>query len=616
MQDLAPTQTGSTGLCVVPSGGGPAPTEMQTPSTPAPATAMGTDEIDSLDQIASIVDHTFHGFLAKTSNGISPMAIGAAFSDWAVHLALSPGKQLWLMGKAARKWARFSAIAAESYTGFPSPLRVEPLPQDERFLAPAWETPPFQLLSQGFLLQQQWWHNATTEIGGVTKRHEQVVAFVVRQILDMYSPSNFVPTNPVVLRRTFETLGANLVAGWANLVEDWVGRRNGERGAGLKAFVPGRTVAVTPGKVVFRNKLMEVIQYEPATSSVRTEPILFVPAWIMKYYILDLSPSNSLVRYLIDQGFTVFMISWHNPGEADRDLGMEDYRREGVMAALDVIGALLPGRKIHAVGYCLGGTLLSIAAASMSRDGDDRLKSLTFFATQVDFTEAGELTLFINESQITFLEELMRRQGFLSGPQMAGAFQLLHTNDLIWSRAVHDYLMGERRPPIDLMAWNADTTRLPYRMHSEYLRHLFLDNDLAEGRFISDGKPVALADIHVPIFAVGTESDHVAPWRSAFKVHLFMNTDITFVLTNGGHNAGVISEPGHKRRHYRVRTRDVDEPHLGPDRWLAVAERHAGSWWPEWARWLADRSTGFEEAPRLRDQKALGEAPGTYVLET
>jgi polyhydroxyalkanoate synthase len=348
--------------------------------------------------------------------------------------------------------------------------------------------------------------------------------------------------------------------------------------------------------------------------------VLIVPAWIMKYYILDLSPENSLVRYLVDHGHTVFMISWKNPGSEDRDLGMEDYRRLGIMAALDAISAIIPERRVHAVGYCHGGTLLAIAAAAMAREHDERVKSMTLFAAQTDFTEVGELSLFIDESQVTYLENMMLDQGYLDATQMSGAFQLLRSNDLIWSRVIHEYLLGERERMSDLMAWNADTTRLPYRMHAEYLHSLFLHYDLFEGSYQVDDRPVTLNDIRVPIFAVGTVRDHVAPWRSVYKIALLTDTDVTFLLTSGGHNAGIVSEPGHPHRSYQYATRLADEPYIDPDTWQTAMPVQEGSWWPTWQAWLAKRSSGRVMPPCLSapacGYSPLREAPGTYVLQS
>jgi len=546
------------------------------------------------------------------------MTLIGAYADWAAHLAALPGKRLQLVEKALRKWLRFVNYAARRAMDRDTcEACIDPLPQDKRFVAEAWRAPPYDLIYQSFLLAQQWWHNAMTGVSGVTQGHEKIVAFGTRQWLDVFAPTNFLFTNPEVLERTRSEAGMNLLRGAMNFIEDaeraWAGRKR----VGTEAFRVGRDVAITPGKVVYRNRLIELIQYAPATPKVRPQPVLIVPAWIMKYYILDLSPHNSLVKYLTEQGYTVFMISWKNPGPADRSLSMDDYRQLGVMAALDAVTGIVPEREVHAVGYCIGGTLLAIAAAAMARDGDKRLASTTFFAAQTDFTEAGELMLFINESQLAFLEDVMWEQGFLDSRQMAGTFQLLRSNDLVWSRMVRTYLMGEREPMTDLSAWNADATRLPYREHAEYLRRLFLDNDLAEGRFLAAGKPVALSDIRVPIFAVGTETDHVAPWRSVYKFNLLTDTEVTFLLTSGGHNVGIVSEPGHPRRHYRVATRRPDDHYEDPEAWMVKTPVNDGSWWPEWIAWLDARS-GEPVVPPAMGAKAyvpLTDAPGTYVHE-
>jgi polyhydroxyalkanoate synthase len=339
----------------------------------------------------------------------------------------------------------------------------------------------------------------------------------------------------------------------------------------------------------------------------------------MKYYILDLSPNNSMVKFLVDRGHTVFMISWKNPTEGYRDVGFNDYLEDGVCKALEVVREILPKRKAHAVGYCLGGTLLAIAASALGRDGKDWLKTVTLFAAQTDFTEAGELMLFTDQSQVSYLEDLMWDQGYLDTKQMTGAFQLLRSNDLIWSRVVHDYLMGERRAMTDLMAWNSDATRMPYRMHSEYLRSLFLNNDLAEGRYYVGDSPAALTDIRAPIFAVGAEEDHVAPWESVYKIKLLTDTEVTFLLTSGGHNAGIISEPGHPRRHYRMSTKREGEPFIAAEQWFQSLEPKTGSWWPEWRDWLVEHSGAKVNPPTMGKPKAgyppLDDAPGGYVLE-
>ena len=569
--------------------------------------------------LAEIIDRSVHASAARFTVGLSPMMLSGAYMDWAAHLGFSPGKRLQLIEKAIKKSVRLGLYASRRGSGADVEPCIAPLPQDRRFVGKAWQRPPYDTLYQGFLLTQQWWHNAVTGVGGVTREHERTVAFAARQLLDIFSPSNFIVTNPEVLACTQKQAGMNLVRGLQHAVEDWERAVGGHPPVGAERFKVGENIAVTPGKVIYRNRLIELIQYSPATPKVRPEPVLIVPAWIMKYYILDLSPQNSLVKYLTDQGYTVFMISWKNPGPEDRELSMEDYRQLGVIAALDAVSAVVPKAKVHAVGYCIGGTLLAITAAALARDQDDRLKSTTFFATQTDFTEAGELMLFINDSQLAFLEDVMWEQGFLDTKQMAGAFQILRSNDLIWSRLIHEYLMGERQPMTDLMAWNADATRMPYRMHAQYLRRLFLDNDLAEGRYRVDGRAIALADVRTPVFAVGTERDHVAPWRSVYKLHLLTDADVTFLLTSGGHNAGIVSEPGHADRHYRVSTKMADAMYVDPEIWQAKTPPISGSWWPEWVAWLHRHSGPMTTPPRLGCPSAnytvLCDAPGSYVMQ-
>jgi polyhydroxyalkanoate synthase len=565
------------------------------------------------------VDRTFKANLARLTQGVTPAGIARAYFDWLMHMMLAPGKQLQLVEKAGRKAIRLSMYAASAATDSKTPPCIAPLPQDRRFADEAWRGWPYNLIYQSFLLNQQWWHNATTDIDGLSSRSQAVVSFITRQLVDMASPSNFPWSNPEISRVTLEHGGRNLVQGFQNALDDWQRSLLGKPPAGTEQYQVGRNLAATPGKVVYQNRLIELIQYLPTTKEVFPEPVLIVPAWIMKYYILDLSPGKSLVEYLVSQGHTVFVLSWKNPGPEDRDLGMEDYRRLGVMAALDAVSKIVPDRKVHAAGYCLGGTLLTIGAATMGRDGDGRLASMTLLASQNDFSDAGELGLFISESQVSYLEHMMWDQGYLDTHQMAGAFHILRSNDLIWSRMVHDYMLGERKPISDLIAWNADLTRMPYRMHSEYLRRLFLRNDLATGRYVVGDRPVWFGDIRVPSFAVGTVTDHVAPWRSVYKIHLQACRDVTFVLTSGGHNTGIVSQPGHPHRRFQIGTRRPNEAYLDPDSWQTETPYTDGSWWPAWEAWLAQRSGERVAPPSLgaleSGYRPRRDSPGIYVLQ-
>ncbi|MGZ5239606.1 MAG: PHA/PHB synthase family protein [Caldimonas sp.] len=545
-------------------------------------------------------------------SAIAPATSIGAFMDWWVHVAASPAKQMELARSAATQWFR----AWDSGSGDDS---VEALPQDKRFADAAWQRPPYSALARAFLLQEQWWQQATTGVPGVSRHHEQMVSFAARQWLDMVAPSNFIATNPVVQQRTVQEGGVNLLRGAAPVLED-AGRNAADLPpAGADAFEVGRYIAVTPGRVVLRNRLIELIQYAPSTPTVHAEPVLIVPAWIMKYYVLDLSPGNSLIRHLVGQGFTVFAISWKNPGSEDRDLGMDDYVDLGVRAALQAIARIVPGAQVHATGYCLGGTLLATVAASLGRHRDASLKTLTLFAAQTDFTDPGELALFIDEGQVAFLENLMAQRGYLDKRQMQSTFQMLRSNDLVWSYRLYNQLLGERRPVTDLMAWNADGTRLPERMHREYLRGMFLNNALARGEWRVGGEPVNLADIRVPIFNVGIVQDHVAPWRSVFKLHLLTDADQTFVLTAGGHNVGIVNPPGQARSSYRLSHWKKGDRLLTPDEWLVSTEPVQDSWWSAWVHWLARHSTRRVAPPAMGAAKAglppLDAAPGRYVLQ-
>lgn len=558
------------------------------------------------DTVFSFIDKSYQANLAKFTAGLSPAALETSYFSWIAQLAQSPGTVLEL--------ALYPGLHAGDYA---TKLLTQTLPangKDVRFHSCNWALYPWRMWAEQFLQVEHWFLHAATNVPGLPVHVKRTISFRMRQILDALSPSNFIFTNPDLFQETLRSNGKNIIQGMGLGIQDMMDKLTGAPPAGVEHFIPGKDVAVTKGKVVFSNHIIELIQYAPQTEQVYKEPLLILPAWIMKYYILDLLPQNSLVNWLTQQGHTVFIVSWRNPGSEDRNLGLDYYYREGAMAAIDAVNAIIPKTKIHLMGYCLGGTLAMITAAAMAKNGDTRLKSLSLLAAQGDFTEAGELLLFITKSEVSFLKSMMWEQGYLDTKQMAGTFQMLRSYDLIWSKMVQDYMHGTQRGMIALLAWNADATRMPYKMHSEYLEKLFLNNDFAEGRFTVEGKHIVAENIHLPAFVVSTEKDHVAPWKSVYKTHLLINSDITFVLTNGGHNAGIVSEPGHEGRTYLIRERKKDSAYLDPITWLEQAESKTGSWWTPWHEWLIKQSSAKLVKARVLNEKLL-EAPGTYVLQ-
>jgi polyhydroxyalkanoate synthase len=573
------------------------------------------------------LDQNVRAMRARLSGGLSPAALAVAGMDWMLHAAASPALRMDL---ATDAMVKAQSLAEYGLTAMIAPEAAappaQPRAEDRRFAGEAWSRWPYNVMAQGFLMTEDWWDRAIADAPGLNAEHKAKARFHARQLLDAASPSNIPALNPEVVEATLAEGGENLRRGYVNLINDLAADREVRSEDRQGGFKVGEDLACTPGAIVYRNHLFELIQYAPTTETVQAEPILITPAWIMKYYILDLSPRNSLVRWLTGQGFTVFMMSWRNPGAEDRDIGFDDYRRHGVMTAITAALEASGAERLHAVGYCLGGTLLSVAASAMARDGDERLASLTLLAAQLDFSEPGELQLFIGESEMAMLESVMDQAGYLDSRQMAGAFNMLRSNDLIWSRMVREYFLGLPRSRVDMLAWNADATRMPAAMHSEYLRGFYMDNAFANGRWVVDGRPVSFTDVRVPVFAVGAEKDHVAPWRSVYKLRRLADTEVTFALTNGGHNGGIVSEPDHPRRRHRVATHQDLDRFESPDEWVERAPVIEGSWWESWRNWLIARGSQVEvdaRQPRRARQplnnqvagdQALPAAPGAYVL--
>ena len=579
------------------------------------------------------LDETFHGFLTRRTMGLSPIALALAAADWAMHLAASPGRQM-VLGQRALALAQQAMASAVNP---PMDENGQPIADnDNRFIDASWRQWPFSALKEGYKANSAWWREAV-QVDGMSRHHSHMVEFFNRQIMDTFTPSNWLLTNPEALNKAQETQGQSLLQGYQHFSEDL---RKAETARSTPdvleplTFEVGKDVAITPGKVVYRNHLIELIQYTPTTDKVYPEPLLIVPSCIMKYYILDLSQSNSMVKYLVGQGYTVFIISWRNPDASDRDLGMQDYLQMGVMDALAAVKERAGAPRVHALGYCLGGTFLSIVAAAMGRHtrmaqnqsaGGRRaeyramerlpeLASVTLLAAQTDFSEPGEMGVFIDDEQLKTLRQQMDRKGYLSGSAMAGSFQFLNMRELVFTRNTRRYLLGQEEADFDLMSWNSDLTRLPARMHSEYLSSLFLNNALATGKYRVAGQGIALMDIHAPMLVVGTTRDHVSPWRSVYKIHLQTDTHVTFVLAAGGHNAGIVSEPGRPRRSYQINSIEDNQGWVEPDEWLASAPTRQGSWWEAMDAWLKERSGKPVAPPAIDPAHVLCDAPGEYVM--
>jgi polyhydroxyalkanoate synthase len=552
---------------------------------------------------------------AKEGMALDPLNVGGAFLEMTAKLLADPGK---LMQAQLGYWQDYMTLWQNTTRRMmgqnPAPV-ITSDPKDKRFADSAWnQNEIFDFIKQSYLLSSRYITDVVTHVDGLEPKTAQKIDFYSRQFVNALSPSNFVLTNPEVLRKTQETGGENLIRGLNNLLNDL------EQGSGnlrikmtdTDAFKVGENIAVSEGKVVFQNALIQLIQYSPATETVLARPLVIFPPWINKFYILDLRPKNSFVRYLVSQGHTVFMVSWVNPDRSMANKNFDDYMVEGVFAALGAIEKATGMSEINAIGYCIGGTLLASTLGYMKAKGDERIKTATFLVTLTDFTDAGELGVFIDEEQLSNLEEKMQRRGYLEGNEMASTFNLLRANDLIWSFVVNNYLLGKEPFPFDLLYWNSDATRMPPVMHSFYLRNMYQKNLLSvPGGIKMKGVPIDLSSIDIPTYFLSCREDHIAPWTSTYKGAKNFGGESRFVLATSGHIAGVVNPPdGGKYNHFVSKTMPAT-----PDEWLEGATEIAGSWWPDWQRWV----TGFDKAqvpariPGKGKLKAIEAAPGSYV---
>jgi len=585
-----------------------------------------SDEIvNSIVDIADRSQRLVTDFLTRLPHGngyspFDPLNVGGAFLEMTAKLMADPGKVVQAHMSLWQDYLNLWQSAASRMFGHnPDPVAA-PDKGDRRFKDAAWnENQIFDFIKQSYLLSARWLQSTVKNVEGLDDKTAQKVDFYTRQFVDALSPSNFVLTNPEVLRATIETGGENLLKGLQNLLADL------ERGKGrlsvtmtdVAAFKVGENIATTPGTVVYRNDLIELIQDQPTTETVYQAPLLIMPPWINKYYILDLRQENSFIKYGVDQGHTVFVISWVNPDERLAQKTFEDYMLEGPLAAMDAIRDATGESGVNLVGYCIGGTLLACTLAYIAGSGkkayEGRVKSATFLTTMVDFAEAGELGVFIDDEQLKKLEEKMNERGYLEGSEMANTFNMMRANDLVWSFVVNNYLLGKDPFPFDLLYWNADSTRMPAAMHSFYLRKMYHENKLvAPGGIALGGVPLDLRKIKVPSYIVSTREDHIAPWKSTYRATQLYTGPVTFVLAASGHIAGVVNPPAAKKYCYW----ENDKTPRNPDDWLKAAKQRAGSWWPGWNAWVkafAGKRDVPARVPGSGKLKALGDAPGTYV---
>jgi len=554
-----------------------------------------------------------------STGAVDPLNIGSAFLEMTAKLMADPAKlieaqrELWQLH--VELWHNATARFLGSET---KPLAV-PDKSDRRFRDPSWdENQVFDFIKQSYLLSARWLQSTVKEVEGLDDKTAQKVDFYTRQLVDAMAPSNFVLTNPEVLRATYESNGENLVNGLQHMLED-LDRGKGQlaiKMTDMEAFRVGENVAITPGKVVYQNDLMQLIQYEPTTKEVYQRPLLIVPPWINKFYILDLRQDNSFIKWTLDHGYTVFVVSWVNPDSKLAEKDFEDYMREGILEAIDAIEQATGEREVTAIGYCIGGTLMGATQGYMAAVGDDRIKAVTYFAAQVDFAEAGELQVFIDEEQLRNIEQRMEEHGFLDGTEMSVTFNMLRANDLIWSFVVNNYLLGREPFPFDLLFWNCDATRMPKRMHSFYLRNMYQRNLLSQpGGIKLLGVPIDLRKVTTPSYIQSAKEDHIAPFRSVYKAVDLYQGPVRFVLAGSGHVAGVINPPASKK--YQHWINESNSKPKTPEEWLAGATEHPGSWWDDWDRWLAMHS-GPKVAARYPGKgklklRALEPAPGSYV---